>query len=120
LAQQTPSTQKLPVRHSTLAAQVCPRRFLSPHKLVLRSQMLGAAHCASVVHVVLHVVPLHANGSHDCVLAVRHVPAPSHVRASVSVVVPAGQLASRQGAPCEYFWQAPFSHMPFVPHVDEV
>jgi hypothetical protein len=48
---------------------------------------------------------------------VTHVPAPSQLEAGVNVVVPAGQLAAPHGAPCGYFWQAPFSHMPFVPQV---
>jgi hypothetical protein len=30
--QQTPSTQLFPVRHSLVAAQACPRRFLSPQR----------------------------------------------------------------------------------------
>ena len=45
------------------------------------------------------------------------VPVPSHVEVGVKVVMPAGQVASAQGAPDGYFWQAPASHMPFVPHV---
>jgi hypothetical protein len=45
------------------------------------------------------------------------VPAPSHADAGVNAVEPAGQVASPQGAPWAYFWQAPASHIPFVPHV---
>jgi hypothetical protein len=58
--QHTPSTQVFPVRHSSVVAQDCPRRFLSPQRLVLRSQMLGAAQLASVTQVVLQAVPLQA------------------------------------------------------------
>jgi len=61
--------------------------------------MLGEAHAASDVHAVLHAVPLQTKGAHGSVLAARHVPAPSHVRASVSVVVPAGQDAGAQIVP---------------------
>jgi hypothetical protein len=59
-AQHTPSTQKLPVRHSSLVAHVCPRRFRSPHRLVSRSQMAGDAQDGSEVQVVAHAVPLQA------------------------------------------------------------
>jgi hypothetical protein len=45
------------------------------------------------------------------------VPAPSHAAAAVKVVDPAGQVASAHGSPCAYFWHAPASHMPLVPHV---
>ena len=99
VAQQTPSTQKLPVRHSSLVAQAWPRRFLLPHRLVVRSQMLGDAQAASAVQVVAHAVPLQAKGAQESVLAARQVPAPSHVRASVSVVAPAGQAAAAHVVP---------------------
>lgn len=58
--QQTPSTQKLPVRHSSLELHAWPRRFLSPQRLVDMSQMSPAAHWLSDVQVVLQAVPLHA------------------------------------------------------------
>jgi protein-disulfide isomerase len=99
LAQQTPSTQKLPERHSAPVAQVCPRRFLSPQRLVLRSQMLGGAQLASETQVAAQVVPLQANGAHGSVLAARQTPAPSHVRASVAVVPPAGHEGATQTVP---------------------
>jgi hypothetical protein len=58
--QQTPSTQKSPVRHSAVLAQDCPRRFLLPHRFVLRSQMLGARQSLSLVQAALHAwAPLH-------------------------------------------------------------
>jgi hypothetical protein len=60
IPQQTPSTQKLPVRHSSLELHACPRRFLSPQRLVDMSQMLPAAHWLSAVQVVLQAVPVHA------------------------------------------------------------
>jgi hypothetical protein len=97
--QQTPSTQKFPVRQSAVCAHGCPMGCLSPQRLVLGSQMLGAAQLASEVQVVLQVVPLQANGTHDCVLAARHVPAPSQVRANVCVVPPAGQEGATHTVP---------------------
>jgi hypothetical protein len=60
--QQTPSTQKSPVRQSIVTAHGWPRRFLSPHRFVLGSQMLGARQSASTVQVALQaafVAPLH-------------------------------------------------------------
>jgi hypothetical protein len=49
---------------------------------------------------------------------VTQVPAPSHADAGVNVVEPPGHVASPQDSPWGYFWQAPASHMPFVPHVE--
>jgi hypothetical protein len=49
---------------------------------------------------------------------VTHVPAPSHAEAGVKVVAPAGHFASAQGVPAGYRWQAPASHIPFVPQLD--
>jgi hypothetical protein len=60
VAQHTPSTQASFVRQSPSAAQGWPRRFLLPHLLTVRSQMLGDAQSVSAMHVVLQVVPLHA------------------------------------------------------------
>jgi hypothetical protein len=98
-AQHTPSTQKLPDRQSSLVAQAWPRRFLSPQRFVLTSQMLGDAQSPSVTHVVLHPAPLQAKGAHGRVLAARQVPAPSQVRPRVSVVAPAGHEAGAQLVP---------------------
>jgi hypothetical protein len=90
VVQHTPSTQKLPVRHSSLVMHAWPSRFLSPHELVLRSQMLPAAQLASEVQVVVHAAPSQAKGAHGSVLAARQLPAPSQVRARVWVVAPTG------------------------------
>ena len=54
--QQTPLVQKLPVRHSLVAAQGWPRRFLLPQRLVCGSQMLGATQWASLLQVPRHAV----------------------------------------------------------------
>jgi hypothetical protein len=97
--QQTPSTQKLPDRHSSLVAHDWPRRFLSPQRFVLTSQMLGEAQSPSATHVVLQATPLHAKGAHGSAVAARHVPAPSHVRASISVVAPMGHVAGAHVVP---------------------
>jgi hypothetical protein len=59
-AQHTPSTHALPVRQSPSTVQGWPRRFLSPHVFLCRSQIAGAAQSPSVVQVALQVVPLHA------------------------------------------------------------
>ena len=57
--QQTPSTQKLPVRHSLVFAHAWPRRFLLPQRLVCGSQMLGGRQSSSPVQAPRHaVVPL--------------------------------------------------------------
>src|SRR4051794_15849286 len=47
--QQTPSTQKLPVRQSLGPPHGWPRRRLSPQRFVFGSQMLGARQSASLV-----------------------------------------------------------------------
>jgi len=114
--QHTPWAQK-PVAHSEPSLQVAPGD-LSPHEPPTHTA--GATQSPSAVHVALHAAAPHLYGAHDAEPGVTHVPAPSHVDAGVNVVVPAGQLASLHGAPCGYFWQAPFSHMPLVPHVDDV
>jgi hypothetical protein len=69
--------------------------------------MAGAVQLASLVHVLAHVAPLHAKGAQDCVLAARHVPAPSQVRDSVAVEVPAGQVGAAHTVPAAYSWQPP-------------
>lgn len=64
--QQTPSTQKFPVRQSAVAVQACPSRFLLPQRLVVRSQMFGARQSASTVQAALQaLVPLHRNGAQE-------------------------------------------------------
>jgi hypothetical protein len=88
LLQQTPSTQKLPVRQSPVAVHGCPRRFLSPHRLVLGSQMLGARQSVSAVHAALQAaidVALHRKGAQAIVDAAWQLPTPSQVRGCVSV-----------------------------------
>lgn len=118
LAQHTPSTQKFPVRQSAVVSHDCPSGFLSPQRFVLRSQMFGDAQLASDTQVVLQALPLQANGAQDRVLAARHVPAPSHVRASVCVVAPGGQDGATQTVPTWYSWHVPRpSQTPVVPQL---
>ena len=91
--QQTLSTQKSPVRQSPVAVQDWPRRFLSPHRFVLGSQMFGARQSASTVQVALQaafVVPLHMYGAQAIEAAAVQLPTPSQVRAGASVEVPVG------------------------------
>jgi hypothetical protein len=59
VAQQTPSTQELPVRQSSSVVQASPRRCLSPHLFFWRSQIAGDRQSPSLTQVVLHAVPLH-------------------------------------------------------------
>jgi hypothetical protein len=57
--QQTPSTQKFPVRHWLVSVHGCPRRSWLPQRLVCRSQIDGARQSASRVHAARHaLVPL--------------------------------------------------------------
>ena len=117
--QQTPSTQLRPVRQSVVAVQVCPCRFLLPHRFVIGSQMVGLTQSPSTLHAVLQlVVPLHMYGVQLVVVAVLQVPAPSQVRAFVCVEDPEAQLEATQIAPAAYRWQAPApSQTPVVPQL---
>jgi hypothetical protein len=82
VAQQTPSTQKLPVRHSAVDAHGCPRRFSFPQWLVCGSQMLGGRQSLSAVQTPRQAVePLQTYGAHACVVAVWQTPRPLHVLA---------------------------------------
>jgi hypothetical protein len=115
VAQHTPSTQELPVRQSPSPAQGWPRRFLSPHAFVVRSQMLGVAQSVSETQVVLQAVPLHEKGAHDWVLAGLQAPAPSQVRPSVCVAAFAGHEGGAQDVPGGNSSQAPLpSQKPVV------
>jgi len=103
VVQQTPSTQK-PPSHSVPAAQAWPRG-LRPHEPALHTW--PAAQSASTPQAVRQVVPLQVYTPHDCVVAGRQVPLPSHVRASVTVVPPAGQLAAAHIVPAPYIAHPP-------------
>lgn len=112
--QQTPCAQT-PVVHSVPSLHV-PPGDLRPHDPALHTD--GATQSASAVQVALHEEAPHLYGAHDVDGGVTHAPAPSQLEAGVCVVPFAGQLAPPHGVPCAYFWQAPASHMPFVPHIE--
>lgn len=106
--QQTPSTQKLPVRQSLVAVQVWPWRRRLPQRLVCGSQMLGARQSRSFRQTAKHAfVPLHMYGAHATVVAGWQTPRPLHVRPLVWVDRPAAQDADAHGVPAAYSRQAP-------------
>jgi hypothetical protein len=60
VAQQTPSTQELPVRQSVVITHVWPSRLFVPHRPVCLSQMSGSKQSASTEQAALHAdTPLH-------------------------------------------------------------
>jgi hypothetical protein len=81
VSQQTPCAQK-PETHDAAVVQAAPGGSLPQLPLL---QTLGATQSALVVQVALQELVPHANGSHIAVVALRQVPAPSQVRAWVSV-----------------------------------
>ena len=84
LLQQTFWAQK-PVAHSVPMTHIAPGGFLPQLPF---TQVLGDTQSVAWVAVVqlnLHELVSHWNGSHGAVLAGRQTPAPSHVRACVSV-----------------------------------
>ena len=88
---------------------------MSPHEPPAQTD--GATQSASAVHVALQAATPHWKGAHDAERGVTQVPAPSHEEAGVKVAEPAGHFAAPHGVPAANRWQAPASHMPFVPHV---
>ncbi len=81
VSQQTPCAQK-PDWQEAAAVQAAPGGSLPQLPLV---QTLGETQSALVVQVALHAAVAQVNGSHMAVVAGRQVPAPSQVRAWVSV-----------------------------------
>ncbi len=79
--QQTPCAQK-PDWQAVPAVQAEPGGSLPQLLLV---QEFGETQSVLVLQVVLQAPVPHWNGSHICVVAVRHAPAPSQVCARVSV-----------------------------------
>ena len=77
---------QMPELHSGPAAQVAPLGLL-PQLLFVVLQVLGGAQSPATEHVVLHVraVASQPYGSQSELVTVRQTPAPSHVRAGVSV-----------------------------------
>ena len=113
LVQQTPCEQ-MPLPHSPRVPQTAPGG-LRPQEPALHEA--GGAQSASAVQVDLQAATPQPKGKQETAAGVTQVPAPSQVDTGVSVVPVAGQLASRQGLPWAYFWQAPASHFPVVPQV---
>ena len=79
--QQTPCAQKLDTQDAA-EVQGAPGGSLPQLPPV---QTLGDTQSALVVQVALHAAVPQTNGSHMAVVAFRQVPAPSQVRAGVSV-----------------------------------
>jgi hypothetical protein len=111
--QQTPWAQMVDP-HSAPSAQVAPSGF-SPQEPAL--QTAGDAQSASAVQVFLQTAVPQVKGKHDDDAGVTQAPAPSQADPGVKVVLPAGQVESRQGVPCGYRWQAPAWHLPLVPQL---
>jgi hypothetical protein len=105
-----------PLPHSAPSAQAAPGD-LRPHEPFVHTA--GVSQSALAAQVALHAEAPQRNGKHELAAGVTHAPAPSHVDAGVYVAPDpeVGQLASPQGVPCANFWQAPASHMPFVPQL---
>lgn len=81
VSQQTPWAQN-PDTHEAAVVQAAPGGSLPQLPF---AQTLGAVQSALVVQVTLQAAVPQANGVQVAVVAGRHVPAPSHVRACVSV-----------------------------------
>ena len=105
--------QTRPDWHSAEAAHV-PPGGLRPHE-PLRHVAFGAQ-SAFDLHAELQTFVPQPNGKHDFAAGVAHVPAPSHVDPAVKLIVPVGHVEPLQLVPAAYFWQAPATQRPFVPH----
>jgi hypothetical protein len=110
LLQQTPWAQN-PVPHSVPVPQAAPGG-LRPQLML--THWFGDTQSVLVEQVVLQAVALHMNGAQLALVTVRQVPAPSQVRAGVSVV-PA-QLAAAHCVPAATWRHFPApSHVPSLP-----
>jgi hypothetical protein len=106
---------QIPELHSLPVAQLDPLGLLPQ---LVPVQTFGEAQSAVVEHVVLHarLAVSQPYGSQSELVTVRQTPAPSHVRAGVSVEPV--QLPCTHRVPLAYCWHAPIPlHMPLVPHV---
>ena len=106
---------QIPELHSLPAAQLDPLGLLPQ---LPPMQTFGAAQSVPVEHVVLHTraVVSQPYGSQSELVTVRHTPAPSQVRAGVSVEPV--QVPATHTVAFAYCWQAPMPlHRPLVPHV---
>jgi len=103
-----------PVWHSAEPAHV-PPGGLRPHE-PLEPHVAFGAQSAFDLHAELQTFVPQPKGKQDFAAGVAHVPAPSHVEPAVKVIVPVGHVEPLQEVPAAYFWQAPATHLPFVPH----
>ena len=86
LTQQTPSTQKRPVRHWLVLAHGWPGRARLPQWLVFGSQMVGGRQSPSPVQAARQAVdPLQTYGAHGIVVAGWQTPRPLQVRPLTAV-----------------------------------
>jgi hypothetical protein len=113
-SQQMPCSQKFE-RHSPFARQMAPFG-LRPHDPFTHTA--GAWHWLSIVHDGRHASVPQVNGKQGRVAGVTQVPAPSQDDSGVNWWVAVGQVAALHGVPDGHRWQAPASHLPFVPQVD--
>ena len=113
-SQQTPCSQKFE-RHSPFARQMAPFG-LRPHDPFTHTA--GGWHWLSIVHDGRHASVPQVNGKQGRVAGVTQVPAPSQDASGVNWWVAVGQVAALHGVFAGHFWQAPASHLPFVPQVD--
>jgi hypothetical protein len=116
--QQTPSTQN-PEPHSADVAHVVPSGLRAAQRPA--TQTLPAAQSLSTAQVVRQALAAQVNGWHDTDVPAAQLPAPLHVRASVSVAPL--QLAAAQTVPAARFRHIPAEpgrlHALQAPHTDE-
>lgn len=103
LEQQTPSVHS-PLWHSRLVLQAAPSAFKVASTQTPSRQTPPVAQSPLAAHTVrqLWLIGLHTSGRHDLVMATPHFPAPSHVRASVAVLDPAGHEGAAHCVPDAY------------------
>jgi hypothetical protein len=113
-SQQRPSTQKFDW-HCAFEEQTLPFTTL-PHELATQG---WPTQSPSAAHEVAHTAPWHLNGAHVTVCGGAHVPAPSHLAASLSSFFVASHELAAHTVPLAYSWHAPLpSHRPFCLQVD--
>jgi hypothetical protein len=113
VAQHTPCAQLFDT-HSAPAEQKAPFGFL-PHELF--TQTLPVEQFASAVQLPKHLLPLHANGTHEIASGATQLPVALQVASGVYLVL--SQRSAAQTVPTFQRRQPPApSHLPSVPQVD--
>ena len=79
-------------------------------------QVALGAQSAFDLHVPLHAFVPQANGKQSFTAGVVQAPAPLQVDCAVKFSVPTGHVEPLQDVPIPYFWHAPATQRPFVPH----